>query len=103
MVRGYKRLLLTVIDVTLVYEISDTWSGGYYHMVRGLLSHGQGVIITWSGGYYHMVRGLLSHGQGVIINHLYCLLGGLDGGVPNSIFNKKKFVLIRDSISEISP
>ena len=37
-------------------------------------THGQGVIITWSGGYYHMVRGLLSHGQGVIINHLYCLL-----------------------------
>ena len=29
--------------------------------------------------------------------------GGLDGGVPNSVFNKKKIVLIRDSISEISP
>ena len=27
---------------------------------------------------------------------------GLDGGVPNSVFNKK-CVLIRDSISEISP
>ena len=29
--------------------------------------------------------------------------GGGGGGVPNSVFNKKKFVLIRESISEISP
>ena len=42
---------------------------------------------------------------GACVSLVTAMAGGLDGGgggVPNSVFNKK-IVLIRDSISEISP